>query len=105
MRDWDRARQTPVLRAKLRELGFLQVRVAQDVAPLVQGYYQTIAAFLQNQNPSGFPFLFRKKAAERHAVEQALEQLNELDARRAALRAPQKPTPAGEPVAPSVPAS
>ena len=92
IRDWDPARQTPALESKLSELQMLRPRLAQELAALVDDYCRTIEAYVQNLNHHGFVLPFRKHALLRRNAAEALQRLDELDARRATLRPSDKVT-------------
>ncbi|HWH71502.1 MAG TPA: hypothetical protein VNT26_19150 [Candidatus Sulfotelmatobacter sp.] len=91
LRDWERPQQTQALQNKLRELEMLHQRVAEDYAPVVADYHQTLQNFLLNRDKISLVQRFRKKAAQRHFLEETLQQLNALDTRRASLRPVTKP--------------
>jgi hypothetical protein len=86
LRDWDRATQTTVLQAKLRELEALRLRVAREMAGLVDAYHQVLQNFLQQRDKTGSAFFAVKKNFQRQNIDTAIKQLNALDARREALR-------------------
>ncbi len=81
---WDRAHQDQALRQKLAELQMLRLRLAPDLVPLSDEYSRTLANYLQNRDHGGLPLL--KKTARRHTLEQTVQRLDELDARRLELR-------------------
>ncbi len=86
IRDWDRARQTPALQAKLRELELLRLRVVPDFVPLVDDYRHVLEAYLQERDKARLALLFRKQPSGERAAEEAIRQLDALDAQREALR-------------------
>ncbi len=86
IRDWQPVPQGQVLREKVAQLQGMRIRLAQDLVSLADDYRQVIETFLENREPSGMILPFRKAAARRHAVEEALKTLDALDARRAVLR-------------------
>jgi hypothetical protein len=92
LREWDRPRQMEALRRELRELEFLRFRVAQDLVLLVDDYRASIQNCLQHQSQIDFNFFTRKRVAPAAdpAVQEAIRQLDILDARREALQ-PQVP--------------
>jgi len=105
IREWDPARQNQAFNRALRELGLLRARIAQEYLGFVQDYSQTLVAFLQARDHSGAILPLTKKAGRKRAIETAVQQLDALDARRAALRpAPNSvaatPAPAQPPAAP-----
>jgi hypothetical protein len=93
IRDWDPAQQTPALEGKLRELQMLRPRLARDLAGLLDDYCRTIEAYVQSLNHKGFVLPFRKHALARRNAAEALQHLDELDARRLALRPSEKQVP------------
>ena len=86
IRDWDPARQTPALESKLSELQMLRPRLTHDLGAVVDDYCATIEAYVQNLNHHGFVLPFRKHALLRRNASEALQRLDELDARRTTLR-------------------
>jgi len=84
--DWDAARQTQALKAKLQELELLRIRVAPEFVPLATQYYQVIASYLSAREHPGSVLFFRKKAATRHAADETVQQLAALDRQRILLR-------------------
>jgi len=86
--EWNQERQTQALHAKLQQLELLRPRVAQELIPLVDEYRRVITTYLQNRDHVGFVLPFRKKAAVRHAADQALRQLAVLDQQRLSMRPP-----------------
>ncbi len=94
IRDWEPTRQAHALETKLQELQMLRPRLASQLMPLVDDYCKTIETYLGNLNHKGSLLLFRKQAFRERNVEQTLRLLDELDARRATLRPPDKPLPA-----------
>ena len=102
IREWDPLRQTQALGNALRELGLLRPRVAQEYVGLLQDYYQAIDAYLQQRNRSASNVPSTKRAGRRRAIEDAIQQLDALDARRMALRPGSTPSPASPfPASPS----
>jgi hypothetical protein len=93
--EWDRPRQNLALTSKLRELEFLRLRVALDLAPLVENYHQTLDAYLQKRNHSSSVIPFVRKAALRRHIEETIAQLDALDAERLALQPHPTPVAAG----------
>jgi hypothetical protein len=81
---WERPRQTQALEIKLRELEVLRLRLGTNVVALADDYHRTIADYLQNRDRGWIPL--RKKAQQRHVVQETLRQLEALDSRRLELR-------------------
>ena len=95
IRDWEASRQVHALEVKLRELEMLRPRLARELMPLVDDYCVTIETYLQDMNHKELLSLpFRKQLLRERNLEQTLRHLDELDARRASLRPPDKPIPA-----------
>jgi hypothetical protein len=86
IRDWPTARQAPALENKMLELQMLRLRLSRDLGPLVDDYCRTIESYLQNLNHAGSVLPFRKHTLQRRNAQEAVQHLDELDARRAALR-------------------
>lgn len=84
VKDWDRQKQTDALQAKVRQFEQLRLRLAPAFVPLAVEYHRTLATYLVERDQSFLPF--RKKAARRHAADEAIKELNRLDAALAALR-------------------
>jgi len=99
IQEWDKVRQTAALQNALRALGLIRLRIAPDFAGLVQDYYQSIDTYLQQRDSSGSIIPFVRRASRRRAVENALRQLNALDARRETLRPAPQPTDTSQPLA------
>lgn len=84
LREWDRPHQEMALRNKLAELRMLRLRLAPELVPLADQYCRVLSDYLQTSDKGGF--FLRRKAARRHAIEEAVRRLDELDARRSQLR-------------------
>ncbi len=97
IRQWDRARQTEALRNKIVELEMLRLQMAPQLAPLVEEYRLALDTYLKNRDQNAFILSFHRKAGLRRATNEAIRQLDALDARRAALRPKQKPLAATSP--------
>jgi hypothetical protein len=98
IRDWEPERQTEALQATLHELELLRLRTALPLIGLLDEYRQTLSTFLQDRDHTGFLGL-RKKALQRRMSEDAIRQLDALDARRAALRNRSPESRSSEPLA------
>jgi hypothetical protein len=83
IRQWDRANQTQTLQAKARELKAMRLRLAEDLAPLVDDYRLAIESYL-DQRDKGLPWL--KKRAQNRVVAETLQRLDQLDDRLLMLR-------------------
>ncbi len=82
--EWDRAQQDPALRQKQVELQMLRLRLSPELAPLADEYRRVLAEYVQTRDHGGLPLF--KKAARRHALQETLRRLDELDARRLQLK-------------------
>jgi hypothetical protein len=91
LREWDTARQLEALNRVLRELGLLRLRIAQEYVGLVSDYSQTIETYLKQRDRGASGFLSSKRAAQRRAAADAIQQLDALDARREGMRPAPKP--------------
>jgi hypothetical protein len=100
--EWDPMRQTQALKNTLWELELLHLRIAQDFVELVLDYSRAIETYLQQRDHTGSIIPFTRTIGRRRAAQAAVQQLNALDARRAALRPIPKPVPATQ--SPALPA-
>lgn len=94
LRDWEPGRQTKALETKLAELQMLRLRLDQQLVPLAEDYCRTLETYLQNLNHKTSFLGFGRQALRQRNVEQTLLALDQLDARRAALRPADEPDPA-----------
>lgn len=88
IREWDYLRQTQTLRAKIRQLGDAQLRVAPRLLMLTSQYRQTLEDYLRRMEKAG-PMPFGKnqmKQSVKKTIEDTLKQLDALDAKAEALR-------------------
>jgi hypothetical protein len=90
IRGWSRTRQLQMVKKKLWELDMLRLRVAPDFIPLVDGYRETLQDY-QKKRSTSLRLLFGGPAPDK-AINEAVERLDALDARRANMR-PQLQTP------------
>ncbi len=86
IRDWEPPRQAPALEAKFRELLHLRVRVAPDLAALVDEYCVVLDTYLKQGHRGGGFARRRPSGALQRAANQAIQQLDLLDVRANALR-------------------
>lgn len=88
IREWDDLRLTQALTHDLRELEQLRWRAAHALLPLIDDYRQAIGTFLQSRGKPGVANLNRRqsRAGLSRPAAEAIQQLDALDARRAALR-------------------
>lgn len=85
LREWPPTEQAEALRNKVAQLQALTLRVPPDLAVLAEAYRQTLGALLPAANREPKPL-------SRRRMEEAVKTLDQLDARRSALREPQEPT-------------
>ena len=97
IREWDGARQTQALQARVREMDLLRGRVAQEFVALVDNYRRVLQTYLQHPDKTGFIPWFGKKGGLGRVAEETLNQLDELDSLRAVVRPAQKPVAARQP--------
>jgi len=97
IRDWDSQRQARCLEAKIRQLELLRPRLGQEFVGFLDSYGQALRNYLQHRHKTGLTRFFGQKAALNRAEEQALKQLDQLDARRASVRPAPKPVTARQP--------
>ena len=98
IREWEPLRQTPTIRGKINELEMAQMRVAPPFMVLVSDYRRVLAMYLERRERAASmfgKFWFFTPGMEK-VVREAAQQLDELDARRAALR-PKTGNPATPP--------
>jgi hypothetical protein len=86
VREWEPAPQTSALKEKIRELELLRWRLAPGLIGIADGYHAVLQSYLQERDKTVFFLPFRRAAVARHAKEQAVKQLDELDARRVEIR-------------------
>jgi len=84
--DYDYPRQSRALQGKQRELELLRLRVAPEIAPVVDGYCEALTVYLRDSAQNSV-IPFRRQALRRRATEAALRDLDALDARRTGLPA------------------
>lgn len=82
--EWDRAQQDPALRQKEAELQMVRLRLAPDLASIADEYRRVLIEYVQARDRGGLPLL--KKTARRHALQETLRRLDELDTRRLQLK-------------------
>jgi hypothetical protein len=88
LREWDRARQVEMLQRKLGELNLLRQRVVPELVPLVDDYRGALRNYLQKRNQSVGILFFKKRSTWTYdrLTEETIQQLDALDAGRAAWR-------------------
>jgi ABC-type cobalamin transport system ATPase subunit len=80
------------LKRKVQELEMLRLRLAPGLLSLADEYHAALRTYLEQRNKTSFFLPFRRAGILRHAKEQATKQLDDLDARRMALRPKLEPT-------------
>ena len=95
IREWDFLRQGPALNRIQRNLELARLRIAPEFVEFLEGYHQVLAAFIHNRNQAGLAMPVMKIGSPRlrPPTRDTLKQLEELDAKRMALR-PQQEAPA-----------
>jgi hypothetical protein len=83
--NFDAARQTEILRTKLRDLEMAQFRMAPSLAVLTAEYRNTLAAYLGDSRPTRVALALNRHATGRISAADTLKRLNALDARRRAI--------------------
>ncbi|MSU59504.1 MAG: hypothetical protein EXS35_15260 [Pedosphaera sp.] len=105
VRDWDFMRQTPVLRAKLKELDFARQRVAEEILPLVDDYRRVLANYLDHRGRAGLALTGARGniPAAKTFLQDTLKQLEALEARRQEMKpaAAVSAAPTGSPPSPT----
>jgi hypothetical protein len=82
---WSRARQLQMLKTKLWDLELVRMHVAPNFMALVDGYRQVLQDYYDKCSASGRSLPQPGSAAEQ-TVEETIQQLDQLDDRRTALR-------------------
>jgi hypothetical protein len=97
LREWDSVRQAPVLNTKLRDLELARLRVAPELAGLLESYHQVLANFIRHRDQAGLVLPVAKFSQPRLKpfTQETLKQLDALDAKRMALRPQPKPSANG----------
>jgi len=104
VQEWDYASQRQTLQAKVRQLQMLSLRVAQPLKGLADEYRQTLETYLRKMGKTGLSLMARPlPPAVRRTIEQTVNQLNVLDARREALRSSQTGPAQNPPVNAGIP--
>ena len=105
IREWEVLRQTPTIRGKINELELARLRVAPEFMALVDDYRRVLATYLEGRDRAASTFgrlwLFTPGVAR--VVRETVQQLDELDRRRADLRPKLGSLPAAPPAAPAAP--
>lgn len=86
IRDWEFARQTPVVRAKLTELALARQRVAGEFLPLVDEYRRLLANYLAQHGQTGRTGGKVNSPTARSVMRETSKQLEALDQRRENIR-------------------
>ena len=85
IRGWSRTRQLQTLKTKLWDLDLVRMHVAPNFMALVDGYRQVLQDYYTKYSTSGRNLPQPGSAADQ-AIEETIQQLDELDDRRAAMR-------------------
>jgi hypothetical protein len=93
LREWEPARQTQVFQVKVRELEAARLRLAPEFVPLLDEYCTIMRAWLQSHQQSSSGQFFKKNAELQRSTEVTIKQLDDLDARRSALKPPSTLSP------------
>jgi hypothetical protein len=88
LREWDAQQQPPMLERKLQELTILRFSAAPGIIPILDGYRDVIATYLQKQNFSRSLFTFKKPSGPilNKLTTESIAKLDALDAKRESLR-------------------
>jgi len=89
IRDWDFAKQTPVVRTKLTELDLARQRVAEEFLPLVDDYRHLLANYLAQRGQVGLTGGKVNSPTARSVMRETSKKMEALDQRREQVR----PTP------------
>lgn len=94
IREWEPLRQTPTIRSKINELELAQLRVAPEFMVLVDDYRRALTAYLERREraTSTLARLWLFTPGVVKVVGETVQQLDDLDRRRAALQ-PKAGTP------------
>ncbi|HXS69231.1 MAG TPA: hypothetical protein VN761_10335, partial [Candidatus Polarisedimenticolia bacterium] len=86
IRGWSRTQQLDMIKKKVWELEILRLRIAPEFIPLVDGYTRALREYYQKRSATTWilPSLFTP--APDKAIDEAVEQLDTLDVRRANMR-------------------
>jgi hypothetical protein len=87
IQDWDTVRQTAALEDKLRDLELMRSRTSPEFVPILDQYRYVLTTYLQERDHPSTILPWRKKSTVRRRVDEAIRQLDSLDARRQAMRA------------------
>jgi len=99
IREWDHPRQTQALQDRVRELSLIRQRVAREAVELTDRYRVVLETFLRDRDKTSLLLLFRKQVAFKRAAEQAVRELDALDAQRLGVRPAARSVAARDPAA------
>jgi hypothetical protein len=87
LREWDAQQQPPALERKLQELTILRLSAAPAILPILDGYRDVIATYLQKQNFSRSLFTFKKPSGPilNKLTMESIAKLDALDKKRESL--------------------
>jgi hypothetical protein len=92
IRNFDSARQMAILQTKLRDFELAQLRMAQQLAALTDGYRRVLAAYLgENNRVAPAPSWQKGSGSKRAGAHETLKKLDALDALRRTVEAAIKP--------------
>jgi hypothetical protein len=86
IQDWKRADQAPVLQERVLQLTWLRLRIAPDLAALVDDYRVVLANYLDKRVRIDAEGNARNPSAQRRYARDAIDQLDRLDVQRQAVR-------------------
>lgn len=94
--DWPYARHEPILAQKAGQLQALRLRAAPELLNLIDGYLETLFEYLGRRDQTGHLSPHKQQIAPspKLITRDAIKRLNELNARRRALRDPTRRQPA-----------
>jgi hypothetical protein len=92
IRNFDSERQTAILQTKLRDLELAQLRMAQPLAALTDGYRRVLTTYLGENNPAASAPSWQKGSeSKRASAPETLKKLNALDTLRRTVETAVKP--------------
>jgi hypothetical protein len=87
--EWDHLQQTPALQMKMRALELMRLRVAPELAGLIEDYHKVLGSYLRRRDQVGLMLTSATRdtnVKRQILLREIVKELNALDARRAALR-------------------
>lgn len=94
IREWEPNQQLPALKNKVRDLEMFRLRAATQIVPLADDYRKALQTYLGGREKIDFAAVARRSGQRRlhAAAQEAIKQLDALDARRDALRPQEEPS-------------